>query len=335
MEAETILSIAKCGDLFPYGEDKVKAKYKELAREWHPDRNRNPDSPEVFTKITELYRRALQLLEDGQWEKTDFVLIGKTDGKKIALNYENSFTFELGTCYAAKTKVVYVLGSDKEKYYQNAVRRIKGLGYKDKKMKADLSRFLPEIYQTFRTNKGEYGIVLNKPEEAYPLKMVYESFGRQIEHRHVAWIMSRLCNLACYLKCSGLVHNGINMNNCFIAPKTHSVLLPGGWWYATKEGESMVGTTKDIFGVMPVSAKSAKKSSPLTDLEAIKLLGRQLLGETNCRKLSLDDTIPKPFVRFLTGGSGSDAYEEFSKWDKALMDSYGERKFIPMEWGLK
>ena len=37
MEASEILSITKCGDLFPYGEDKVKSKYKELAKEWHPD----------------------------------------------------------------------------------------------------------------------------------------------------------------------------------------------------------------------------------------------------------------------------------------------------------
>ena len=53
MEASEILSIIKCGDLFPYGEDKVKFKYKGLAKKWHPDTNDDPDAPSVFAKITE------------------------------------------------------------------------------------------------------------------------------------------------------------------------------------------------------------------------------------------------------------------------------------------
>lgn len=331
MDAITILSITKCGDLFPYGEDAVKAKYKELGKEWHPDNNNSSDATAVFTKITELYNRALELLRNGEWEKTNYILIGKEDGKKIALNYDTYFDFELGVCYVTKTKIVYILGSDKEKYYNNAIKNIRNLSYKDKKMEEDLSRFFPKIYQTFKTNKGEFVIVLDKTEDVYPLKSVFEYFNNKIEDRHVAWIISRLCNLTCYLKYSGLVHNGININNCFVSPKYHSILLLGGWWYTTKENESMIGTTKDIFSIMSVSAKSSKKSTMLTDLESVKLLGRQLLGETNCRKLALDSAIPKPFIDFLISGSGNNSYEEFTKWDKALDASYGKRRFIKME----
>ena len=331
MTATDLLSVTKCGDLFPYGEDEVKSKYKKLVKEWHPDTNNNPDAINVFTKITALYNKALELLEKGQWEKTNYILISKNNGKKIALNYDTYFDFELGTCYVSKTKIVYILRSDKEKYYDNAILRINNLRYKDNRMKDDLSRFLPKIYQTFKTTNGEYGIVFDKAENVYPLKNVYEYFGERIDDRHVAWIISRLCNLTCYLKFSGLVHNGININNCFVSPKDHSILLIGGWWYTTKEEENMIGTTKDIFSIMSVSSKGSKKSSSLTDLESVKLLGRQLLGETNCRKLSLDRSIPKPFINFLVGGSGNDSYEEFAKWDKALEASYGKRKFINME----
>ena len=331
MEANKILSIVKCGDLFPCDEDKIKTKYKELVKEWHPDTNSNPEASNVFAKINELYNRALKLLKNGQWEKTNYILISKTDGKKIALNYDTYFNFELGTCYVTRTKLIYLLDNDKEKYYNNAIHRINNLQYKDKKMEEDLSRFFPKIYQTFKTINGEYGIVLEKTEDVYPLKNVFEYFNGKIDDRHVAWIISRLCNLTCYLKYSGLVHNCINLNNCFVSPKYHSILLLGGWWYSTKEDENMIGTTKDIFSIMSVSAKSSKKSQVLTDLESVKLLGRQLLGETNCRKLSLDSSIPKPFINFLIGGSGDNSYEEFTKWDKALSDSYGKRKFINME----
>lgn len=331
MGAAEILDITKCGDLFPYGEDNVKAKYKELVKEWHPDTNDSPDALNVFARINQLYNEALELLKSGQWEKTNYTLLSTNNGKKIALNYDTCFGFELGTCYVTKTKIVYVLGNDKEKYYNNAVQRINHLWYEDKKMEDDLRRFLPHIYQTYKTNNGEFVIVLDKADDVYPLKNVFEYFGGHLDDRHVAWIISRLCNLTCYLKFSGLVHNGININNCFIAPRNHSILLLGGWWYATREDEDMIGTTKDIFSIMSVAAKSLKKSSSVTDLESVKLLGRQLLGETDCRKLSLDGSIPKPFVDFLTGGSGNDSFEEFAKWDRALLASYGKRKFIKME----
>lgn len=205
MTAEAILSITKCGDLFPYGEDEVKAKYKALVKEWHPDVNKNPESVNVFAKITKLYNHALELLANGQWEKTNYTLISKDNGKKIAVNYNTYFDFELGTCYVTKTKIVYVLGSDKGKYYNNAIQRINDLRFKDNKMETNLSRVLPKIWQTFKTNNGEYVIILDKTEDVYPLKTVFEYFNNRIDDKHVAWIISRLCNLTCYLKFSGLV----------------------------------------------------------------------------------------------------------------------------------
>lgn len=331
MTVEQILSLSKCGDLFPNNIDAAKTKYKQLAKEWHPDSNKNPKAVDVFQKITELYNKALELLEQGTWEKTNYVLISKDTGKKIALNYDTVFDFELGTCYVTKTKIVYILGNDKKKYFDNAIARIKNLKYADKKMEETLKRCMPKIYQTFQTNSGEYVIVLDKTEDVYPLKSVFEYFGNKIPDRHVAWIMSRLYNISCFLKYNGIVHNGININNCFVSPKYHSILLLGGWWYTTKEKEKMIGTTKDIFSIMSVVTKGDKKSSYLTDLESVKLLGRQLLGETNCRKLALDTYIPKAFINFLISGSSDNAFKEYAKWDKALIGSYGERKFVKME----
>ena len=97
-------------------------------------------------------------------------MLSKDNGRKIELNYDTYFDFELGTCYVTRTKVVYVLGSDKEKYYNNAIQRINNLRYQDKKMEDDLSRCFPKIYQTCKTNHGEYVIVLDKIEDVYPLK---------------------------------------------------------------------------------------------------------------------------------------------------------------------
>ena len=84
MKAEEILEISKCGDLFPYGISGVKAKYRELAKEWHPDVNRSPDASKVFAKVNELYDKALKLLKDGIWEKTNYILISGESGEQRA-----------------------------------------------------------------------------------------------------------------------------------------------------------------------------------------------------------------------------------------------------------
>ena len=132
-------------------------------------------------------------------------------------------------------------------------------------------------------------------------------------------VKSRLCALL-FLS---LPLARISIDNCFISPNAHSVLLLGGWWYAVREGENMLGAAKEIFEIMPVSAKSAKRASAVTDLESVKLIGRELLGRSA--------KAPKPFMDFLTGGSGSSPYEEYEKWDRALYASYGERRFVKME----
>ena len=137
-------------------------------------------------------------------------------------------------------------------------------------------------------------------------------------------------NICCFLKYNNIVHNGININNCFISPEHHAILLLGGWWYATKAEDKMIGTTKEIFDIMPILSKNNKKSSAITDLESIKLLGRTLNGYNNPRTFMKETDIPKPIAEFLIGGSGADAYKEFQTWDTVLDKGYGVRKFIPL-----
>ena len=298
MNKEEILSIEKCGDLFSNDIDKCKEEYKVLSKQWHPDRNID-DTSDVFIKITKLYKRAVNMIKSGTWEKTNYIEIKTNSSKTLAINYLSSFKFEIGMCYVCKENIIYVFDEDKEKYYFNALKRIESIKYSDKDMEKNLS----------------------KPKDVVLLKDVFEYFDGSIDDKHVAWIISRLSNIACFLKTNSIVHNGININNCFVSLENHLVYLFGGWWYATKEDEKMFGTTKEIFSVMPISSKQSKKSNSATDIESIKLLGRYLLGEKNSK-------VPKEVIEFLNSGSSENPFKEFEKWDKSLIKAYKKRKFI-------
>lgn len=328
--AEEILSIEKPGDLFSDNRETCRQQYKDLVKIWHPDiagRNEEPDTVRVFEKIKDLYDRAIELMDIGAWERSNYIQFRNERGRTIKIHYLDSNSFEIGTYYITKHMVIYLISREREKYYKNAIKRIRELNYADKKMEHQFRRVLPELYDNYQIESGEYCIIIKKEEAHYPLKNVLQCYPKGMNHRHVAWIISRLLNLACYLEYHHLVHNGIEVKNCYVSLKEHSIFLLGGWWYTTQEKEKMLGVSKEIYEIMPLGAKNKKCSNSMTDLESIKLIGRQLLGEPSPGKLSQNYDIPDAFREYLVRGSKESAFEEIRCWDETILHAYGKRKF--------
>lgn len=333
--AEQILGMTKAGDLFSNNREDCKIEYRELSKHWHPDTNQSPKSKDVFCKIGELYAAALKNFDAGTWEKTNFVKLTLSNGKSIEMTYLDKFDFELGKCYVTSTKVIYILKESARKYVQPMKTGLAEISYRDKAMEDYFSRFFPQNVK-YREVAGtsEQIIVFDKTPDVHPLENLLNYFNRvglQNKDKHIAWVITRLLNIAVLFNRNNLVHNGICLENCFVSPKYHTILLYGGWWYSTKVGKRMIGTTKGIYDIMPVGAKTSKASNFITDLESIKLLGRQLFGNENCRKLAEDTQVPKAISDFLISGSSDDALKELKTWDKVLESAYGERKFITLD----
>jgi len=329
VDANAILSASKPGDIFSNDPIKIKEECRNLRKMWHPDTNKDSRATEVFAKITSLYELGLEMIERGEWEKTNAVIINREDGKRFELTYLSSKDFELGTTYICRKVLAYRINGTHEKFYRNAVKQI-DFKYKDEGMRKEFSRCLPDIIDHFKDKTGDYWLIMRKTEDVFCLEDILAFYKGRIPDRHVAWIVSRISNLACYLQHSHKVHNGISIRNCYISPKYHSVLLLGGWWYATDKGEKMIGTVKEVFNIMPLSVRNTKKSHIKTDLESIKLLARTLLGSKSGIGFKKDIQIPAAFETFITDSSVGDAYKEFSLWSDTLDKAYGERKFIEM-----
>ena len=94
----------------------------------------------------------------------------------------------------------------------------------------------------------------------------------------------------------------------------------------------MIGTVNDVFEVMPNKVKGNKEAGIDTDLESIKMIGRELCGEKNVVKFRELGDVPDSMKTFLTKGAGRDAYAEFQCWDKSLHESFGARRFVRMEY---
>lgn len=324
-EAE-LLKITYASDLFDDDIEICKKQYKAYSRKYHPDAGYDRN---CFIHISELYNQAIKQIEEGTWEKKNCIKQTCINGKQILFKYLYAFTFELGICYVCSKKIIYFLDADKKKYLDNAIKRINGLRYGNDEMKEVLSRCVPIIHSYGELKDYRHYLVLEKTEDVYPLKKLLEAMG-EIPPEHVAWIISRLSSLCCFLEYNGLVHNGIDMNSCFISPEYHSVLLLGGWWYTVEDKKELIGTTKEIYDLMPVLPKSNKTANIATDLECVKKIGRNLFNEKTCRSLFTRTDIPADIIMFLAKGPESDAIKEMKIWDTYLENAYGVRKFIKL-----
>ena len=317
-----ILEAKTCGDLFTNDSTKAKAEYRTMAKAIHPDVCKDERANEAMEKLNGLYKQATECFASHTWTESNRMVLSERLGKTISIRYRAKTEFELGTRYVCDLAVCYVFKPEAKRFADNAVKQIKSLKYRDERMKKEIARFMPTIRIDTDLTDGSRVLVLSKPEDVLPLDLVIKECSDLIDARQAAWMISRLCNLSCYLSTCGMSHNGLTPANLFISPACHSVMLLGGWWYAVPIGEKMLGTTQDIFKNMPTVTKTSKCGHQTTDFEAIKAVGRTL---------TKGKTVPDAMDRWLNAGSPDNAIKLFTQWDKALDQAFGKRKFVKLD----
>lgn len=306
----------KCGDLFTNDLDICKTEYRSYAKRYHPDSDCG--NSEIFDAITKLYNKAIDLIASGDWEKSNYIQFTNEKNKTLELSYLMKDRFDLGEMYIGNSFLMYIFSTGKDKYADNFIKRVNEIKYSDSSMESEFKRYIPSIRFEGKLNTGERYIVISKTPDIVPLKLL---LNNKLEHKHSAWIISRLFNIGCFLRYNGIVHNGIKIDNLFISPKYHTVMLYGGWWFSTLNKEEMIGCTKDIYDIMSANSKMDKMSNYVTDIESIRLVGRKICSD-----------YPKEVNDFLNMGSTGDAYKEIKSWNSVLVITYGEkRKFTPFE----
>lgn len=328
---DEILQINNPTQLFP--NDKIKAKQikNDLLKKYHPDLHGGDEKySRVTSKINELYLQAIESIEKGLWIDENLIKLKGVDGKTYSMSFNKEYDFELGKFYIGNKSILYLIEKDFEDLVDNALKRINSLNYANEDMRNEFEKYLPKILKKIETIEGKICLLIEKTEDVYCLKDILNYYNGKIPAKHVAWILSSIYNILCFLDFNKISHNGISIENYFISPKFHSGLLLGGWWYAVPYKEKMIGTTSEIYDIMPPDIQDTKIASCSVDLESVKLLGRILLGDKVGHSFINDSNIPEPFSNWVRGVSCDDSLKEYKLWTKALISSFGERKFVEM-----
>lgn len=329
LEAGVIMAAKRPEDLFRPTKVEIEATYRELVRRWHPDRK--DGDADVFRRVGELRAAAHKKLDDGLWGSLDrFVHEYTIKGRgPCRLHYSFSRSFELGTAYISDTQVTFVVDGRHRALVDTAVATTRGWRFASDRMKENSSRYLPGPFTVNETDDGRVVVSVEKGMGLLPLREVLLHFGGQLDARHVAWILSRLYDLVCYLSYSRVVHHDIAMDNLFIDPERHGVALLGGWWHAKVEGASLTTVPARTHKLLPWSVQKSKKASSRTDLELVRALGRELLGVGPT--LSFPSYVPAAMAAWLKAPSGGKSVDDYRGWTKTLEASFGPRRFVAMD----
>lgn len=276
--------------------------------------------------------------EEGFWVESNREELIREDGEIIEISYLTKRRADMCTMYVAKRNVIYVFDGAHADYAARYRETTSQLTYPSPEMARELANYVPKPVTECKLSDGRIFLAIEKKEGVYPLKML----GTLLD-RHVAWVVSRLENLCCLLDYNGMVLNAFTADNLFADPANHQIYLYGGWWFAGPEGAETAGASESVKpyleradGTSGWRGRGHKpRNTGRTDLESIRLVAAKLLGCPDRESLKRQDSaqhaaLPEPFRQFLLHAPEKDARTDFAKWDKTLMESYGERKFIPL-----
>lgn len=311
--------------------DDIKKVVRALSMRWHTDRNTDPRAAAVFDRVQKLNAAAAGKLVAGTWETPGLLRITSTDGAKFELRYTSKASVDAGTMYVGRSSVGFDIPADNADLLENFERQIAGLTYANDAMRSEFSRYFPVIRRRVDSPVGAL-LIVNKTPDVLLLQDVLAHFNGKMPARHAAWVISRLLNIACYLERQGKVaHNAIGTDTVFISPQHHSSCLLGGWWFTAGLGERMLAAPQRMVLSAPPDVLQKKVGDSRTDMEMIKALGRELLGDATGVRLANDSAVPPALVDWLQLSTHQSAVATYREWqERVLIAAFGARKFVEM-----
>lgn len=311
---------------------------------WHPDRNHAPAAAAVFAQVESLFSDALTMLETASrpslkgWQAGVPQPLELKDGDGRHYRFHHQFAFDSGdaVAYCGRRRVAYQYPDEARAVVEAFEARLAALPFADAHMRRGMGHSVPQCCATYSnanpSSAGAGVVVVQKPREFVPLVAVTEALEGVWAPRDVAWVVSGLFNLACYLEFAGLAHQAILPGNCLISPAGHGVLLAGGWGYAQPDGAPLTWLPAASAAVASPTYMAARRADCRFDRHLIRALALTLLagagthGRSRAEPRHRDDAMHE----FLYLPPADSAVVDYGRWQHALSQTFGERRFTPL-----
>lgn len=205
--------------VFGMYEDKAKQRYRQLAKQCHPDTG---GSDELFQRLETMwadYNSAEWMLGAGDISKVFYA-----DHDLVEKEISNS---KLNGLLLHEFEVLNKL------QYQNQ----------------STSEFYPATVELVK-NKLIYCYLVANPLNLYTLESITEYYNGKIPERHLGWVWRKLLVAMDYAHSVGVIHSAITPDNILIQPYTHGLVLID-WIHASVDQSPITSVSKKNVDLYP------------------------------------------------------------------------------------
>lgn len=320
LSASEILAIrpAQARTLFAGSPSEIKAKFKNLAKRWHPDSGSAGDAG-VFAHIVDLHSVIAGAPSREEKERI-FVSI---DDRSFRFRYIKAHHTDFGEVLVGKNFIVHIVPAELHDLALTA--RDFSPRFADEKMRLEMERFLPRSIMTFETASCETVFVESKTDDEVLLRDLLSI--SPFDPRHAAWMTTRLVNIASWLDWSGVAHGALGPDTLLVSPSDHSISLTGPFLCLSAFGMAPAVLPARTLDMLP-RFNFAEPADNRMDPELVRLTIRESLGDPAGTALRADKDFPKPFADWLLMPAADGARADFPAWERARDASFGSRRFI-------
>lgn len=327
LTSATILQMKSPIELFVFDKEKCKTRYQKLISLWHPDKNSDPEAGNVFYKIKTLYEKAIQQIDLGVWGSLQIIKFNAKDRYfEFAYFKEDQLSGNI-LQYTGSNSIVFYF-PDRTKYlidiWKNNFHKLKNTT----DLPGSNSEFSAQLLtnpKIFDVNDGTL-VKISKQNRYLNLQHIIEA-GVSFDPKDIAWVISRLMSLACFLQSKNVPNADIQPRSVFIDTINHSVFLSNGFQFVegfTQQGKAFPSRAVSLNPEISVNKTFRAKYM----VSQIKATARELLGDSTGVFLHKNTNIPKDLIQWCNAGVNSEScLAEFKEWDLVKVKSFGPPKF--------
>lgn len=266
--------------------DSWKDEYKALVKLIHPDVCRDSRSTEALFKLNKFKEQ----LESG---------ISFSD-EACTINYT------LNTC---------IVTGEEKVIERNRANYLKLVSLKDEASK-HFQKYLPESMDVISREK----LRLTFSHRAIPISSI-----KELDQKHVNWIMSRLFEFTCWLNQSGFCHAGITPDSIFVIPENHGIVCTS--FYHLMPLDQRLKTISGKYATFyPSTVMSDKLASSNIDIALSKKIAIWLLGDESGNGAKLRGKVIDECLDFLQQVD-YDPLETYNTYRRILKTHFNTKEF--------
>jgi len=196
-------------------------------------------------------------------------------------------------------------------------------------MREQFEQLLPRRVALLETHQGTVFVHAKSPDQVLLADLL--KLG-PVEPRHAAWMVTRLMNLACYLRWAGIVHAAIDRHCVLVSPRHHTIAFTGPFLCAVAMNQRPGALPERTLDVLPRLEAPDALCDGGVDPALIRLTVREALGDPAGTRLAVDPAFPDPFALWLLMPGADGAQADFRAWEQARDAAFGPRRFIQWDF---